>query len=486
MSFRDPDLGRDRSTAALGRRDWGWFAGNGSLVPADREAGQAPWGSTRHVTTHDRFDRTIGIPERAVPLWPLDALPLASDEPARRAAVLCDEIMAAPGLQRSWPEPTRAVALLREVADVVYGRPEETQKSSIVVAARQHHVDPAVAVELAGGVGALIAQTTHRHPAPVPGAARLNTLAGAHLPDAVRLFLARDRVRVADANSDPDLPRLWMLANGLAHGTPVAIMRRVPARSVGPAAKILPLHDDLVDWWGMATAVAHMRATVTAAAEGHRWLEGMGALPRADDAVLAVGVVALTRPSSAAELARLGPAHVQLGQVRAVAGHAPRHVLDLSDQALKGTCDRNGWLLGASSERTQRELVQRSVGADAGEQLRDDLVADAPDPVGRMAASAGADDAMLDRRAFRKNPPDAAVTATQTLLRAASLEALSRFAGFDAEPRHSYAEAFAHRFPSRLSRGPLTEADPDRLLDASIALPTPPTPAQALRFDFGL
>jgi hypothetical protein len=485
MSFRDPDLGRDRTTAALGRRDWGWFAGNGTMVPADREPGQAPWGSTRHVTSHDRFDRTLGIPERTVPLWPLDTLPLTGGGIAERARAVCDEILADPGPQRAWPDPRRAVALLQEVAGVVYGRDEDTQKAKIIAAGRRLDIEPIVAVELAGGVGALIAQTTHRQPEPVAGAPRLNMLAGAQVPEAVRLFLARDRIRVADTRSDPDLPRLWMLANGLTHGTPAAIMRRVPARSVGPAAKILPWHEDLIDWWGMATAVTHMRATVTAAAEGRRWLDQITALKGRDDTALALGVVALTKPSAAAELARHGRAHVHLERIRAAAGDAPLDVVDLSDQALKGTCDRNGWLLGSPSERTQRELVQRSVGADAGEQLRDDLVAGAPDALGRIITAGGADDETLDRRAFRKNPPDAAVAATQGLLNAAATEALSRFAGFEAEPRASYAEAFAHRFPARLSRGPLTEA-PERLLDDSIAIPATPNAAQAISFDFGL
>ena len=345
------------------------------------------------------------------------------------------------------------MALLGEVADAVYGRDTQTQMAKVVAAARRHDIDPTVAVELAGGVGALIAQTSHRPPAAVPGAARLNILAGAHLPDAVELFLARDQIRQAQAHSDPDLPRLWMLANGLTHGTPVAIMRQVPARSVGPAERIVPLHDDLIDWRGMRRAVEHMTATVAAAAEGRRWLDRTARLAGADDAALAVGVVSLTDPKAAAALARHGLAHVTIERARAAAGDPPAGVLDLSDGALKAMCDRNGWLLGSPSERTQRELVQRCLPATAGDTLRRRLAAGDADALEHSAVAGADDDANLDRRAFRKNPPAPDVAATQRLMRAAGAEALSRFAGFDAQPRASYAEAFAHRFPAQLEPG---------------------------------
>jgi hypothetical protein len=56
-------------------------------------------------------------------------------------------------------------------------------------------------------------------------------------------YLARERIR--QAHSDPDLPRLlWILMNGLTHGVPVAVMRAVPARSVGSAVRLVPFHDE--------------------------------------------------------------------------------------------------------------------------------------------------------------------------------------------------------------------------------------------------
>ena len=483
--LRDPDLGRDRTTAALGRRDWGFFSGSGTIVPADREAGKPPWGTTRHVTTRDRFDRTLGIPERAVSMWPLQTLPLGGTTPSERARAVCDELLAEPRVDRVWPDAQRGVALLGEVADAVYGRDTRTQMTKVVAAARRHAIDPTVALELAGGVGALVAQTSHRPPAAVAGAARLNILAGANLPDAVELFLARDQIRQAQAHSDPDLPRLWMLANGLTHGTPVAIMRGVPARSVGPAERIVPLHDDLIDWRGMRTAAEHMTATVTAAAEGRRWLDRTARLA-GDDAALAVGVVSLTDPKAAAALARHGLAHVTIQRARVAAGNPPAGVLDLSDGALKAMCDRNGWLLGSPSERTQRELVQRSLPATVGDTMRQRLAAGDVDALEHSTVAAAADDANLDRRAFRKNPPSPDVAATQRLMRATGAEALSRFAGFDTHPRASYAEAFAHRFPAQLSRGPLADSDPDHLLQSEAAAPASRRTLLPLTLDLGM
>jgi hypothetical protein len=484
LSLRDPDLGRDRTTAALGRRDWGFFSGTGTSVPADRQAGQPPWGSTRHVTTHDRFDRTLGIPERAVSMWPLEALPLGPTNPEERAQAICDELLAESPADHRWPDPRRSLPLLQDIAEAVYGHDIDTQRARIVTAARRYAVDPITAVELAGGVGALIAQTAHRQPSAVPGAPRLNILAGSRLPEALQLFLARDQIRQAQANSDPDLPRLWMLANGLTHGIPGAVMKRVPARSVGPAARIIPLHDDLIDWRGMRTAVEHLTATVIAATEGRRWLDRTTSFDGPADGVVAIGVISLTKPTTAVELARLGPVRLTVERARDAAGTAPNGVLDLSDQALKAMCDRNGWLLGSPSERTQRELVQRALPRD-NDALRHRLARGDGQAL-RHAVAIGAADVTLDQRAFRKNPPAPDVAAAHALLRAASAEVLSRFADFDMQPRASYAEAFACRFPGQLSRAPLAERDPDRLRRGDAITPAQRQRGAPLTLDLGV
>jgi hypothetical protein len=459
LSSLDPDRGYERRTAALGRRDWNYFTTATGVDASEWKAGESPWASQR-ITIHDRFDRTLGIPERSVTMWPTHTPP--DTPPAERAAAICRELLGEDRAGRSWPEPARCRALLEEVADSLYARPVPIQRERLAAAARRYDVDAATATDLAIGVGSLVARTTHHRGPALPGLASLNLLSQAQLGDAVPLFLARDGIRRSQALSDPDLPRMWILSNGLQHGVPASVMRQVPAQSVGPAAAIIETHDDLLGWDGMATAVRHMDATVRAAAEGRHWLETLSRLATADDRALAVGVISLTQPGLAARLARPGVAQVTVEQALWATRETPGGVLDLTDQALKSVCDRNGWLMGSPGERTQREMTQRAVVA-SGSQLRDDLSAGDSEALSRTAA-AGPDDAELDRGVFRNHPPPPDVVATQQLLRATGAEALRRFAGFEAPPRASYAEALAHRFPAQLSRNRLEVADPAQLL----------------------
>src|SRR5258708_38478092 len=111
-----------------------------------------------------------------------------------------------------------------------------------------------------------------------------------------------------------------------------------------------------------------------------------------DWGVLAVGVIPLPDPAAALRLGIAGPARV--GLHRFVAPTPLTSLTDLSDAALKGMCDRNGWLLGAPAERTMREVAARG------------------------AAVSWTDDA-LDAHAFRNNPPSAEVRPAQPLVAAA-------------------------------------------------------------------
>ena len=461
----DPDLGRDRTTQALGRRDWGWFHPAEGASPAHRQAGQEPWGSTRRVTAHDRHDRTLGIPDRNVPMWPAAPAPLASPYTAiERAEATCDELIAACPTARPWPALPACVAVLSDVAPAVAGRNPAIQQTLIAAIARRHRLDPALCRDLAVGVGSLVARTTHQRAGATSGSASLNMLADARIEPATQLFLARENARHAQAISDPDLPRLWLLANGLANGTPARVMRRVPARSCGPAARIVPAHDDLVGWDGIGAAVTHLRHVVTAAAEGGRWLR-TAAPASPDELALAVGVVSLTEPATATALARRGPTRLRHVHLAEHAGDPPRGVLDLSDTALKAVCDRNGWLLGSPAERTARELIERRT-----------------DP-NQAAAASRHDDVALDAAAYRKNPPAADVNATHRLLREAGREALRRFAGVDPPVRADLADAIAHRFPARAQIAELREAAPTRLL---ARIPAQPSPHPPQTLDLGL
>jgi hypothetical protein len=391
------------------------------------------------------------------------------------AEAICVQLAAEAPLERAWPPAGSCVAILADAAGSLGGASRDAQREAVVAAGARRGVDPQTAVVLAGGVGAVITQTTHMPAPPGPGLARYNALVGADLPAAVELFLARDQLRVAQANSDPDLPRLWVLANGLAHGVPPNVMRVLPARSIGPAAKVVPLHDDLVAWAGVGAAVTQLQATVAAAGEGRRWLDRTAHLS-GDQAALAAGVVALASPAAAVVLVRGGLGQVNLERARVLAAPEPRGVLDLSDRALKAVCDRNRWLLGAASERTQRELVQRQLtGEGVGQELRPALADGDHSVLARAVAGAG--DVDLDRRAFRKNPPAGDITATQTLLREASVEALSVFAGYQIAPRAGLADALAHRFPQHLGGEALREREPERLLAPGVHTATPRRPA---------
>jgi hypothetical protein len=499
VSFRDPDLGRDRTTLALGRRDWGFFVDVDGLTPADRQAAEEPWGPGRAITFHDRFDRTWGIPDRSVPMWP--AAPLALHgvvDPVVRAEAICDDICARPMPEWRWPQAEAAVALLVEAAADLHDRHPDSQAAILAAAARRHGVEAHVAWDLASGVGALVAQTTHSRPARMAGVPSLNALAGGDLATAVPLFLARDRLRLADRLSDPDLPRLWVLANGLAHGVPADVMRRVPAHSAGPLMEGLErrreegraqdrldieVHDDLVGWDGVRPAVEHLRDAVRAAGEGRQWLASV-ARGDLEERVLGLGVVALTRPDTAMELARFGVGRLDFDQLGSVAGPAPHGVLDLSDSALKAVCDRNGWLLGFAGERTQQELVERESAAADRDTLQAALIDGDPAALASLADLAPPDHA-LDAGVFRKNPPAPDAVAAQRVVTEGGREALRRFAGVEPPRRASVAEAVAHRFPRRPSRDLLCESEPDRLLGKGMPAPRPPA-AVPLTLDLGM
>lgn len=481
--FRDPDLGRDRTTLALGRRDHGFFTDAGGMTPADRRPAESPW-ADRQVSVHDRFDRTLGIPDRDTPMWSVATLSFHDPDasPVARAEAVCDAICAEALPAWQWPSTGVATAILQDVAPEVFDRHPTAQAAVVAAAARRHGVHPKTAWDLATAVGSTVAQTTHRGHA-VDGLPALNALASAGVPAATELFLARDRLRLAQELSDPDLPRFWILANGLAHGVPPEIMRRVPARSSGPIAELVPTHDDLVGWAGVRSAVEHLRYVTRAASEGRRWLASGGQAGNLDDRLLALGVVGLTRPAAATQLALCGPGRLAFADMRTAAGPAPGGVLDLSDAALKAVCDRTGWLLGSAAERTQRELVERH-GPDAGsDAVKTALAEGAPDALDAFHASAP-DDGTLDSRAFRKNPPSRDALAAHGLLGEVGREALRRFAEVEPPHRSTRAEALAHRFPERPGREALCQSDATRIVAAETPARRRPE-AVALTFDLG-
>jgi len=483
--WRDPDLGRDRPTKALGRRDWNWFApyADGGGAPADVEPAHLPW-AAHPVTPHDRHDRTLGIPPRHISMWP--DVPAALDNhatPRERLAAVLNDLRHLPTPPASLAiDPDVLARVLAELAPQVHRRPPSICARIITDAARRHRLPPDELSALARGVGQMIAQSTHRAGRAGAGEPALNALLGADLRVAAELHLARTKLVHAAALSDPDLPRLWILANALTHAVPAEIILAVPARSHGPVARLHPEHDDLVRWPGIRDAVAHLDATLQTIQTGHDWLATAADTPA--NRLLALGVLDLTHPAAATRLAA-APTTADLDSTRAIlrGGRLPQTIVDLTDPALKAVCDRNGWLHGTADERTSRELVERRTPSDPDTRVRlarthlptiPGIVADTPS------------DPQLDRATWRDNPPTPDSSHRRQLLNAASREALHRFAHHDIHPHPTRAAALAARYPNRIAHHALRT--PAAHLAPPHEFPAPPGPDVPMQtvLDLGL
>ena len=487
---RDPDLSRDRATKALGRRDWNYFTpytdstGVGA-TPADIEPATTPWAS-HPVTAHDRHDRTLGIPPRHVSMWPDPALTLDTRNggPDPLAGILDDlRTLPAPPAPPAIAPATIAAALA-DLAGRAYARPAHVQAAGITETARRHQLDPAELTRLARGVGEMIAKTSHRGIRGLPGEPTLNALAGANLQLAAEIYLARAHLDRAAACSDPDLPRLWILANGLTHRVPAHIMLTHPARSAGPITRLRPLHDDLIGWHGIRAAVEHLDAVLHAVHTGRSWLPAAADTP--SNRLLALGLLDLTHPAAAHRLAGHGPAGADLRQIQATLTECPEPttIADLTDPALKAVCDRIGWLHGTADERTHRELIERHTSTTGPGQrvplARGDLSTLA------LLTAGGPSDPDLDRSTWRDQPANPDAVHRRQLLTTASREALRRFAGHDIQPHPNRAAALTARYPDRLAHHALRT--PAAGLTTGAGLPAPPElalPVQA-ELDLGL
>jgi hypothetical protein len=494
---RDPDLGRERATRALGRRDWNWFTTypRSSQSPADTEPATSPWAG-HPIGPADRHDRTLGIPPRDICMWPDVPPTLPSADPGtptppepttspdardtwhRRADAVIEQLAALPRPPTPADvRPEHVTQLLSRLAPSVHGRPAHQQYAVITRIAAEQGLPGEALLGLARDTGNLIAKTTHRAPAPVSGEAALNRLVHADLEMAAELLLARARLDWAATHSDPDLPRLWILANGLHHGVPADVLLTRPARSHGPIARAVPEHRDLVGWHGIHPTIEHLQATLRASLEGHAWLAA--AKDTLDNRLLGFGILQLTHPRTAHELAVTGLTNVSMGELWRITARLPgaRHLVELTDAALKAVCDRNGWLHGTPDERTHRELVERHTGPAL---TRHDL---AVDPQGSLGAAAreAPPDAALDSAVWRHHPPSAETVQARQLLGMASREALARFADHSITPHPTRAAAITARFPDRAaSRG--LRVSPDELAPPGLEAPADPQP----ELDLGL
>jgi hypothetical protein len=497
---RDPDLGLERGSKHLGQRDWSWFqayAGS-SFSPSDVEAADIPWAEHPTLPT-DRHDRTRGIPRRETSMWPhrrsagpaAGELALIETHPTRRQqlASILSEVHAIPA--HSGPpnvSPALLAEVLGELAPTVYGRSPNRQYTEISTLARQQGIPTDTLMVLARKAGNMIAQTSQQPAPAAPGEPNLNRLLSADLTAVSELLLARMTLATARAYSDPDLPRLWILANALHNTVPASIFTTQPARSYGPDAIIIPTHDDLVGWHGVRAAVEQLQATVDAAQEGRRWINGLDMRKvTAEQRILALGVLQLTHPRTAYELLLLGQSNLTTETLYQIGNTpAPLHIADLSDAALKAMCDRNGWLLGTAEERAQRELVERHLDTAMTDDIRTQLANGDTRPLTEALTLHSPTNEHLDRATWRYDPSADAQQRHQ-LLDLASCEAVCQFTGYEIKPHPSKSAAFAARFPNRLSEQGLRVGREALLADPAPPGLTPgPDPSAAAQLDLGL
>ncbi|EFC82840.1 hypothetical protein FrEUN1fDRAFT_4037 [Parafrankia sp. EUN1f] len=352
------------------------------------------------------------------------------------------------------------LAALTEVAARAHNQPARDQLTALRRIATQHRLDANQLAKLAADVGTLIGRAGY--PArsrpgrrPTNGKPSLNALRGANLPPALDTHLARTHLRWASATSDPDLPRLWILANGLTHGAPARTMLTVPATVHEPAARLRPSRDDLIGWYAARDAVGELDAAVRTAREGRQWLTAsrLGRGQR-DDVLLGLGILDITHPGLASALAIRGPGTVRMAELRHHAERLPlpTHILDLSDVALKAVCDRNGWLLGTPDERQAREIVERGLPDALTDRVRAQLADGDLTALARAVADVAPTDQDLDRRHWRWDPAASDAVQVRQLLGEASREAHARFADWHIEPRPTRAAALLARFPERTVR----------------------------------
>uniref|UniRef100_UPI001EF4A009 hypothetical protein n=1 Tax=Frankia sp. Cj3 TaxID=2880976 RepID=UPI001EF4A009 len=241
----------------------------------------------------------------------------------------------------------------------------------------------------------------------------------------------------------------------------------------GPLAAIRPEHRDLIAWDGVTRATDHLHHTVAAAIRGRRWLAH--ARPTPDTTALAIGVLHLTHPATAAQLVTGGATgHAGLTTIHRLIDRlpCPTDLTGLSDQALKAACDRNGWLLGTAEEHTQRRIVERHISTGLDDTIRRRLAdGDTTALAGALLAHAPTD-ADLDHAVGGLDPVDLDQQQRLQFLTAASGEALRRFAGLTLRPHTSRAEAIAGRFPERPLRHLLTVSAPQLVPDRSVEAPT--------------
>jgi hypothetical protein len=444
--------------------------------PDDRPAPPAAGSQT---TAPD--DRTMGIPPRSVNMWPATT---PGQRPPRADTLAEIRRLHPPPLTVPDAPVALLVDALRDAGTATHHRPADQQHAALAAVAERYGLPAGPFAVFAHDVGTTLTRTDPQPAAAGGGHTALNALHGAPLAVAAETSLARTRLRWAASVSDPDLPRLMIALNGARNQVPAGMLLTVPAATHGPAATVTPTRSDLIGWYGIRRGIGHLDAIVRAAAAGRTWAANThGTRSPVDTIMLTLGVLELTHPASAAELARAGPATLRLADLRALLRKLPTPAspVDLSDAALRAACRRAGWLTGTSAETPHRAAAERRLPSDVAGRLRAHLAAGNTTALADGLRAVAPTDADLDPSTWRHVPRPGG---TGHLLGEASREALRRFAGATIAPHATPAAAILARYPEQILRRALAvtldatgPAPPD---PTDPGLPDPPAPTADL------
>lgn len=417
--------------------------------------------------------RNTYLPDRQISMWPRPGSSAGTShaDPDQIDAVTAD---AGARLDPRPPAPTlrQLTGALADLAYTMIGQQNTAQHALLATIADRYKIDHEALSRAVSDIDGLILTALRSRPESAEISADGNRLRDADLTVAAELHLSRVRLADLTAHTSPDLPRLALLLNGLTHGIAAAELFTVPATLPGRPHRPATVRGDLVGWQGLPDAVNHLGAVLTASGKGRRWIR-RGLHGGADDVGRGIGVLHLTHPSIAADLAAVGPDKLDPTDLRAVAQALrpfPERITELSDLALAAVCDRNGWLLGRPEEHHHRLLLDEHLTR---------TISDLPALRRRLAAPDVDSTQLLDLPAdtLLPRPIQPASADVHHYLRLASAQALHDFAGLPLTTPPGRCAALAARWPPTiLERAVALQGVPLLSQPDISATPTPPSP----------
>jgi hypothetical protein len=344
----------------------------------DNVDADTPWRSLAKDHTHR--DETTAVPLVCEPFthpFGQDTTALLPESPVSSAATLRDYYQQLLTAQPPSPEPPDAAALGRALHALQHRWISPTGAARLC-GVTPHQLRDDITPKIAG----LVAQATKRRRSTrehgpttqfdpgadrtvIPDAGMLGALIGpaaGHLVNVdvhqlAIIWVARERARIADANSDPDLPRLLWLKYAISRRWTLRAMLAIPA---------------LTGWGpGIRTTLRVLVRHAYAAKAAHEQLDDLPASDR--NALLgAIGGISLWDPVAAHRgLVRFrNGALLSIERLKASAEPPPQHPGELSEGALKALCILRGWLTcDNGGEPTFRERARRPLKSIDGKSL---------------------------------------------------------------------------------------------------------------------